>query len=374
MPDIVIVGAGFAGVWASAAAARVRGDADLDIAVVAPTDTMVLRPRLYESDPTSAAVPLDRLVKPIGVRHVQAAVTAVDTENSHVVTDEGTLGYRKLVLATGSRVVRPDLPESASTFDVDTLDAAIRLADHLRRRPGYTVVVVGAGFVGLELATELAAHGRVVLVERADVVGPELGEGPRPVIESALHQLGIDTRLGTTVTGARDATVSLSDGTTVDADAVAWTAGMTASPLAAQVPGTRDALGRLRVDGQLRVTADVFAAGDVAAVDYDADHVALQCCQHATPMGKVAGHNAAADLLGRSARDFAPAPYVTCLDLGAAGAVFTRGWERRVVADGDEGKRVKRWLMNRIHPPVDDAAALLSLSDTVWLPVPDSVA
>ncbi|MFF5263755.1 hypothetical protein ACFY4C_32910 [Actinomadura viridis] len=104
----------------------------------------------------------------------------------------------------------------------------------------------------------------------------------------------------------------------------------------------------------------MFAAGDVAAaVADDAGHLGLQSCQFATPMGKAAGHNAAADLLGVPLVDFTPDPYVTCLDLGSAGAVFTTGWDRRVELDGKQGKELKATILDVIHPPLDDAEEIL---------------
>jgi NADH dehydrogenase len=96
----------------------------------------------------------------------------------------------------------------------------------------------------------------------------------------------------------------------------------------------------------------------------------MQACQHATPLGKVAGYNAAADLLDRPLRDFTPGPYVTCLDLGGAGAIFTRGWDRRVMASGAEGADVKKRINQAIHPPVDDAEKILAAADRVYIALP----
>jgi NADH dehydrogenase len=165
----------------------------------------------------------------------------------------------------------------------------------------------------------------------------------------------------------------LSGGERVAADAVVWTAGVRADALTEQIPAGRDRLGRLAVDRWMRVeepSGAVFAAGDVAAARFDDDHDVMQACQHATPMGKTAGHNAAADLLGLPPLDFTPAPYVTCLDLGAAGGLYTKGWEREVALSGEQGKEVKQWIMRRIQPPVDDAEQLLTLAGMVRLPLP----
>lgn len=372
MAHVVIIGGGFAGVWSAAGAALARGQADLHITLIAPYDHLVLRPRLYEPEPDLAKVELDRILEPIGVEHLRASVSTIDTDRRVVVADGKEIGYDRLVLAAGSKLVPPHgLPGAERLFDIDTLDGARRLTDHLRDREDYSAVVVGAGFVGLEAATALAARGRVLLVDRSEAVGHQLGPGPREAIEAALDELGIDRRLGTTVTEVGDGYAVLSDGTRVEADAVVWSVGLRASELTRQISDELDRLGRVPVDHRLRsALPEVFVAGDTAAAAFDAEHSVMQACQHATPLGKVAGYNAAADLLGVPLRDFTPGPYVTCLDLGGAGAIFTRDWDRRVMAAGAGGKEVKQRINQHIHPPVDDAAKILAAADRVHIELP----
>ncbi len=371
MARVVIIGGGFAGVWSAAGAALARGGADLRITLITPNEHLVLRPRLYEPEPDLAKVALRRILTPIGVEHLRASVSTIDTDRRVVVADGVEIDYDRLVLATGSKLVRPrDLPGAHRLFDIDTLDGARRLTDHLRDREDYTCVVVGAGFVGLEAATALAAGGRVLLVDRSEVVGDQLGPGPRKEIEAALDELGIVSHLGTTVTEVGDGYAVLSDGTKVGADAVVWCVGMRASELTRQIAGELDDLGRVPVDRRLRALPQVFVAGDAAAAPFDTEHTVMQACQHATPQGKVAGYNAVADLLGLPMRDFTPGPYVTCLDLGGAGAIFTRGWDRRVMASGADGAAVKKRINQHIHPPVDDAARILAAADRVYLELP----
>jgi NADH dehydrogenase len=343
----------------------------LRVTLVAPNEHLVLRPRLYEPEPDLAKVALDLILAPIGVEHLRASVSTIDTDRRVVVADGEEVGYDRLVLAAGSKLVQPrDLPGAERLFDIDTLDGARRLTDYLRDREGYAAVVVGAGFVGLEAATALAARGRVLLVDRSEVVGHQLGPGPRDQIEAALDELGIERRLRTTVTEVGDGYAVLSDGTNVEADAVIWCVGITASGLTRQITDGLDALGRVPVNQQLRARPDVFVAGDTAAAAFDAEHTVMQSCQHATPLGKVAGYNAAADLLDLPLRDFTPGPYVTCLDLGGAGALFTRGWDRRVMASGAAGADVKKRINHHIHPPVDDAAKILAAADRVYIELP----
>ncbi|MGW1738848.1 NAD(P)/FAD-dependent oxidoreductase [Nocardia sp. NPDC001965] len=391
MTGTVILGGGFAGVWSAAAAVRVARAAgrELPVTLIAPGDDLVIRPRLYQARPDRMRIPLDRILGPVGVRRIAAAATGIDTARRTVTVTERDGGAReieweRLILATGSRLVEPTVPGADLLFDVDTISTATELDEHLRSLDGLprgegrlTAVVVGAGFTGLEIATELVdrlgalpraldEQVRIVLVERADTVGPDLGPGPRPRILEALAALGVELRLGVSAAAVEPAGVVLSDGSRLAARTVIWTAGVQASPLTAEIPAGRDRLGRLEVDERLRVVGvpGVYAAGDTAAAPAEPGQQVLQCCQHALQLGKFAGHNAAADLLGLPSVPFAPAPYVTCLDLGTAGALFTEGWDRRVVATGETAKARKRKVNELwIYPPTDDPAELLRQAD-----------
>jgi NADH dehydrogenase len=397
MSNVLIIGGGFAGVWAAAGVVRTcheagLPDTEIRVTLVAPGDDMVIRPRLYESDPQQMRVPLDRVLGPIGVRRVAATVTGIETGSRAVIAigrdgAQLALPYDRLVLAAGSRVVRPTLDGAEHLFDVDTMPAAAALHAHILRLPTapqedgrFNAVVIGAGFTGLEVATEMVerlravAEGRpvrVVLVEREAVVGPELGDGPRPLILEALAETGVETRLGVRVDSLDADGVSLSDGTHVAARTVVWTAGMRASSLTEQIPGERDAIGRLRVDEFLEVVGvpGVYAAGDTAAAEAEPGHIVMQSCQHAVPQGKFVGVNVASDLLGRPRVPFAPDPYVTCLDLGSYGAILTTGWDREVQQTRHEAKSLKRSINAEwIYPPVDDAATIVLHADhrTTW--------
>lgn len=387
MSDVLVIGGGFAGVWAAAGAVRARQQAGLPdealrVTLVDATDDMVIRPRLYENDPGRMRVALDRVLGPIGVRRVAATVTGIDTDARQVsaLGRDGMpleLAYDRLVLAAGSRVVAPPVEGAEHLFDVDTMPGASRLHSHIGRLRDkeFTAVVVGGGFTGIEVATELpnrlravagGADVRVVLVEQSDVVGPELGPGPRPEILAALAHAGVEVRLGVQLTSLDHDHARLSDGTVIDTRTVVWTAGMRASGLTSQIPGTHDAIGRLHVDEHLRVVGvdGVYAAGDTAAAVAENGHVVMQSCQHAVPQGKLAGANVGADVLGLPLAPFSPNPYVTCLDLGPYGAVLTLGWDREIAQTGTEAKELKKSInADWIYPPVDDAAAILTLAD-----------
>lgn len=384
--NLVIVGAGFAGVWSALSARRLISShvnnnpaaADIQVILIAPEPQLVIRPRLYEAGPENLFFPLTDLFSATGIRFIQGTVDAIRVEerNVMVVSPTGSISiqsYDRLIFAAGSCLIRAPIPGlDEHAFNVDQLSAAVKLENHLQdlklkpsSKARNTVVVCGAGFTGIELATEMTARlqsilgkdadAKVLLISRGEEVGETLGQGPRPVISRALRDLGVETKLGTTITAIDAHGVTIRTGARIEAMTTIWTAGVAATQLSKQIPGDKDALGRLRVDQDLRLPSnkDIFVAGDSAcAPTGDHGHNSLMSCQHAIPMGRAAGYNAAADLLNLPTAPYYQPTYSTCLDLGPYGAVLTHGWERRVVFSGAVAKKVKTYI-NRtsIYPP-----------------------
>ena len=381
MARIVVLGAGFAGLWAAIGAARKRkeigaSDRDIEIRLVDRNPYHNIRVRNYEADLAEVTLPLPQLLDPIGVSHGVGEVEAIDPARREIslVTSAGeeTLRYDRLVLALGSELMRPDIPGlAAHAFDVDTYTAALRLEHHLvslgRSAPSVgqsTVVVVGAGFTGIEVAAEMpdrlvragiTGSRRIILVDPNPSIGASIGANARPVIETALASLDIETRLGVRVASIEAAGMRLTSGEFIPAQTVIWCAGMRASPLAASFPSGRDRLGRLLVDPLMRVAdvGGVFAAGDVASSVIDGLHPTVMSCQFARPMGRFAGHNVVADLVGLPMLPLRIDWYVTVLDLGGWGALYTEGWNRQVRATGAAAKATKQTInRKRIYPPL----------------------
>ena len=239
------------------------------------------------------------------------------------------------------------------------------------------MLVAGGGLTGIEVAAEMPARLRkilgqdadigVIIVERNPSIGPDMTAEARTIVEKALHDFGIATRLGARIAALDDSGVTLSDGARIESETVIWVGGLRAAPLTVQIPGERDDLGRLLVDRDLRVpkAPGVFAAGDSckAACD-DIGNYTLMTGQHAARLGAFAGNNAAAELLNLPTRHYHQKTYVTCLDLGEAGALFTRGWNRTVELVGEEAKKLKRQINTVwIYPPPPSRAAALASAD-----------
>jgi NADH dehydrogenase len=380
--SIVIAGGGFAGFWAALAARRVAGERAV-VTMVSREPVLQMRPRLYEAHPETLGVDLVPLLREAGVGFVQGEAVGIDVAGRAVELVNGErLSYSRLVVATGSVMRRPPVIGAESAFSIDTQAEAIafdrRLSEIAWAASHPTIAIVGAGFTGIELALEmrdrLAVHGgeavaeraTITLIDRADVVGPELGAGPRAEIEAALAAARVELRLGATVATLAANQVTFADGAVLAVDAVVLTTGMAAAPFAGQVPGERDRMGRLIVDRSLRAPAapEIFVTGDAAAADTGDGHLTLQSCQHALQLGRFAGENAARDLLGIETVPYTQLRYVTCLDLGRAGAVFTDGWDREVRQTGCDAKARKRRINTVvIYPPANATAeTLLELS------------
>jgi len=388
--QIVIIGAGFAGLLAALSAARLRDEkgaspADLRITVVAPEPALIVRPRLYERDPASMAAPLGALFAATDVDFHAGWVDTIDADNGRIGVKSADgridiLPYDRLIVAAGSHGFQPSIPGlSDFAHSVTDRDGAVALDKHLQalaERPESparnTVVVGGGGFTGLEVATEMPDRlheilgrdtpVRVVIVESGPCVGRDMGDEPRPYIEARLRELGVETIVGSGIAGLDERGVTLDNGERIETDTVIWSAGMRASPLTAQLSAERDNLGRIIVDPDLRVPGapHIFATGDTAkAATDDKGNFSLMSCQHARRLGAFAGHNAAADLLGEPALPYDQPSYVVCLDLGPDAAIFTRGWSPRTVElTGGEAKKVKMEVNTVwIYPPAAEREA-----------------
>ena len=388
MPDLLIIGGGYAGVWAAMAAARRAEDSarDLNIRLLSKEAYLTHRPRLYECNPQDMRSALEPVLAPIGVELIITEVRDIDAKQKRVLTsgaDETAYAYDGLILAAGS-VLRPQPwgEDQGGTWSIDTHEDAVALDDHFAtlkdqqhdQTGDHTVAIIGAGFTGIELATEmrvrLAEHigreqserARVILLDAAGTISEELGPGPRPHVLAALEAAKVELALNATINRIDGDQIILDNGERITAATIVVTTGLQANDLAAGFGLATDATGRLPVDGNLAVKGleDIFGAGDIAHAMTDDSHVALMSCQHAMPMGKYAGHNAASSLLGLPMLTYEQARYVTCLDLGPWGAVFTSGWEREVQAVEQEAKARKQFIMTEaIYPPTNDRAAIL---------------
>jgi NADPH-dependent 2,4-dienoyl-CoA reductase/sulfur reductase-like enzyme len=263
-------------------------------------------------DDLVARTPEEHLANGIDLR-LGTEATAIDPVARTVTTDVETLTYDRLVIATGAEPMRPDLPgiHGENIIGVQSLDDGQAVIDALAREPRH-VVVVGSGYIGLEIAEACVARGfDTTVIERGaaplSLVEPVLGE----MIADAMRHRGIKLHVDTAVTGfmladGRVSAVTTADGE-VSADLVVLGLGVTARSALAEAAGLPlGSKGGIVVDEHQRVAGfdDVWAVGDCVVtkdrVTGELIHVPLGT--HANKQGIVAADNIAAGVLGESPR------------------------------------------------------------------------
>lgn len=311
-------------------------------------------------------------------------VTAVNAaEHTLALPDGTTVGYDKLLLATGSSSRRPPIPgsDAAGVHYLRTIDDAAALSATLT--PGSTLAIVGGGWIGLEVAA--GARGRdvnVTVVEAAHLpllaaLGAEVGE-----VFAQLHrEHGVDLRLDQSVkeitTDNGTATgLRLGDGSTVTADAVLIAVGAAPNIGLAETAGLAIADGGVLVDASLRSSdPDIYAVGDIAAAQHPFFGVRIRTEHWANALKQPAV--AAAGMLGKQAEyDELPYFFTDQYDLGMEYVGHAPEY-RRVVFRGDVAGRefVAFWLdasnrvlagMNvNVWDVLDDVKALIRSAEPV---------
>ncbi|PSL05868.1 NADH dehydrogenase [Haloactinopolyspora alba] len=399
---VVIIGAGYAGMYAARRLQAKLRRGEASVTVVDPRPYMTYQPLLPDAaagsvEPRHVVAPLRQLLS--RCRVLTATATAIDATRRTVRVTVGDghveeLSYDVLVVAPGS-VTRtlpvPGLREQGVGFT--TVEEAIYLRNHVLaqldlaastldpalRRRALTFVFVGAGYAGVEALGGLEEMARFaarrfygsvdmsdmrwVLVEAMDRIMPEVGDSLAAYATRELRERGIEVRLGTTVSSMEDGSVVLDDGTHFDAATIVWTAGVSPHPLLASSDLPLDERGRAQCEATLQVEGfpRVFGAGDCAAVpDLTADEPGAVCpptAQHAVRQAKVLADNVVAQLRGRPVRNFRHV---------YAGAVAALGLHDGVAEI--YGVRVRgfpAWLLHRLYhlstmPTVNRKARILA--------------
>jgi NADH dehydrogenase len=355
LPQVVILGAGFGGLWAAQALAR----APVNVTVVDRTNHHVFQPLLYQVATAGLAAPA--ISAPI--RHILAnqrnatvllgEAKAIDVPGHKVLLADGAeIAYDHLIVATGAAhsyfgndAWAPFAPGLKTLDDALEIRKRILLAyehaeretDPVRRAAWLTFVVIGGGATGVELAgtlAEIARHtmkgefrnfdprnARIVLVEGVDRVLPPY---PADLSEKARLQL---ERLGVTVWLSRRVTGIDADGVTMGADRLAaktvlWAAGVAASPLGKSLGVPLDRAGRVPVEPDLSLPRhpEIFVIGDLAAAKTDGQPVP-GIAPAAKQMGTHTARNIVRRIRGEASAPFRYRDYGQLATIGRSAAV-----------------------------------------------------
>ena len=271
---------------------------------------------------------------------VHSEVTAIDTAARTVHVRRTDTGeeyqepYDTLVLSTGAAPFVPELPGVERALTLRTVEDVDRITASLAG--ARSAVIVGGGFIGVELAENLRHRGlAVALVELADQVLPPFDPELATLISDELTVHGIDVRLGTALSAVGDRDVTLTDGSVLAADLVVLAIGVRPDTRLAVAAGlTIGARGGIVVDDQLR-TSDphVYAVGDATEkVDV------LTGDQTLVPLANLANRQGrrAADAIAGRVSSFGPAQGTAIVKVFSLVAATTGTGEKRLRAAGHD--------------------------------------
>jgi len=337
-PRVVIVGAGFGGLWAARGLAR----RPLHVTLVDRNNYHTFFPLLYqvaaaELGPTDIAYPVRSIFRRSdNVQVRMGEMTGLDLDARVVLTDDGPLPYDYLVLALGSEPAFFGVEGAEEhAFPLRWMADAVPLRHHVltrfeeaitagseERRRLLTFVIVGGGATGVEFAGALSelvfgplledfhdirpADVHIQLVEAS---GSLLGGMPAKLAQYAAQRLGrrgVTVRLGTAVLSVEADSVLLEGGERLPTATVVWTAGVRGDPRVAQwgLPIGRG--GRVPVTDRLHLAErpEVFVIGDLAYLEDDRGRPLPQVAQVAIQQGRRAAANLRALVEGREPRPF----------------------------------------------------------------------
>lgn len=339
LPQVLIVGGGFAGL---AAAKRLRNVA-CDVTIIDRHNHHVFQPLLYQVataglSPGDIASPIRWILrKQERLRVLLANVEHIDSKAKQIQIDGGEwLRYDYVIVAAGatdSYFGHDEWGEAAP--GLKTLDDALairrrvllafeeaeRESNPVYQRRLLTFVLIGGGPTGVEMAGALGeiarqalhkefdavdpASARIILLEAGPSILPSFPEGLRASAKRALLRLGIEVRTGKAVTKVEAGAVWIGD-ERIDAHTILWAAGVAAAPLSRDLGPALDRAGRVIVAPDLSVPdhPGVFIAGDLASFTHQTGAPLPGVAQVAKQQGRHAAANVARQIAGQATTTF----------------------------------------------------------------------
>lgn len=335
---IVVLGAGYTGLFSAIRLAHRTRRTDVKITLVNPSSRFVERLRMHQiaAGQELADHQIPDLLAGTGVTFVQGTATAIEAGARQITVDgTKTLGYDTLVYALGSSTETGKVPGAdVHAFTLDNPEIAGRFATRLTEvaASGGTVTVCGGGLTGIEAATEIIdSHpGLNVTLISLDEPGGMLGPKARAYLHGALDRLGVTLETGGRVTKVLPDAVELADGRLVPSDACLWTTGVKVSPLAADAGIATDDHGLILVDATLRSVShpEIHAIGDAAAVRLAWGQI-HGTCQSGLPTAQYTADAIARLVRGKTVKPFRFGYFHQPVSLGRRDAViqFTKADE-----------------------------------------------
>jgi NADH:ubiquinone reductase (H+-translocating) len=330
-PLVVIIGAGFGGLEA----AKCLKGKDVEVLLIDRNNYHLFQPLLYQVataglEPNAIAYPVRAILRGAKNIHFRVAeVYRIDRPKKTLSTSIGPIGYDYLLVSAGNRTnFFGNQKLSENCFELKSLNDAIDLRNHVltcfekalaekeleKRRSYKTIVIVGGGPTGVELAgayAELARHVltkdfpmldlsqvSIILLESGNSLLAAFPETLRGETFSKLIELGVDVRLNSAVAGVENGTVLMKTGETIKAETVIWAAGVQGVNLSDGLTDKPAKGSRVPVTPQLHLLdgKNVFVIGDLALASPDDPLMAPVAIQQA----RCAANNIMNSIQGKS--------------------------------------------------------------------------
>ncbi|HWK87724.1 MAG TPA: NAD(P)/FAD-dependent oxidoreductase [Xanthobacteraceae bacterium] len=326
-PKVLIIGAGFGGLEC----ARALKNAPVSVTVLDRHNHHTFQPLLYQVataaiSPADIAWPVRSILRrQQNAEVLMCAIKSIDTKNKIVHASRHDLPYDYLVIATGvthSYFGHDDwqayAPGLKSLTDATKIRSRVLISferaetadtDADRKRL-LTFIVIGGGPTGVEMAgaiAEIARHAlrydfrhinpskaRIILIEGGPRILPAFPEDLSAYAQRSLEKMGVEVMTSSLVTKVEPDGVMLGD-RKIESEAIIWAAGVTAGPAAQWIGAAHDRAGRIKVGKDLSVPEhpEIFAVGDIAALDPPVPGIAPAAKQMGRYVGKLIAARAA---------------------------------------------------------------------------------
>lgn len=301
---VVILGAGFAGLWA----VRTFSGKNVRVTLIDKNNYHTFLPLLYqvgaaEIEPENIAYPVRSLLRKYSnIKYLRSDVSDLDLNSKTLIANGRKICFDYCIIATGSTTNFFEIPGAESVcFKLKTLDDAIIIRNHIltcferavfctevaRRNSLLTFTIVGGGPTGVEFAGALAEllygpmrkdypenimdKARIVLIESSKRLLGMLPDGLSSYTLQKLQKLGVQVMLETSVEKITSTGIEIKGGATVESETILWSAGVKGHVEASGwlVPLAKD--GRIMVSEDLRIKdyENIYAAGDAAWFEFN---------------------------------------------------------------------------------------------------------
>jgi len=340
--QVVVLGGGFGGLHLVRHLEQRLRREEVDLTLIDRQNYHLFTPLLYqvctgELPPHAVAYPLRDATAPAGFHFLQTEVASIDLAQRRVGTADGELPYDHLVIALGSVTNDYGIPgvrentmpvkwladaETLKRHVLDVFESAATETDLARRREQLTFVIVGAGPVGVELASSLRdlmdhtlrriypsidfyADVTIHLLDGADRVIPSMDPRLSKIAARRLEQQRVRVLLKTLVSEIGPGVVHTKDGAQLRARTIVWSGGVKVNPLVASLDLARSKDGRIIVDDRFRASGrdDILALGDSAYFEHQGKGLP-QLAQVAVLEAPAAARNLAALVRGAPTAPF----------------------------------------------------------------------